>query len=32
MFQHILVPLDGSKRAERAIHVAARIAVLLLEK
>jgi nucleotide-binding universal stress UspA family protein len=26
MFQHILVPLDGSKRAERAIHVAARIA------
>ncbi len=26
MFQHILVPLDGSLRAERAIPVAARIA------
>lgn len=26
MFQHILVPLDGSERAERAIPVAARIA------
>jgi nucleotide-binding universal stress UspA family protein len=26
MFQHILIPLDGSKRAERAIPVAARIA------
>src|SRR5579863_7010269 len=26
MFQHILVPLDGSKRAERALPVAARIA------
>ncbi len=26
MFQHILVPLDGSRRAERALPVAARIA------
>ena len=26
MFQHILIPLDGSKRAEQAIPVAARIA------
>ncbi len=26
MFQHILVPLDGSQRAERAIPVAARLA------
>ena len=26
MFQRILVPLDGSERAERAIPVAARIA------
>ncbi|HEY7420096.1 MAG TPA: universal stress protein [Ktedonobacteraceae bacterium] len=25
MFQHVLVPLDGSVRAERAIHVAARL-------
>src|SRR5215470_16056787 len=28
MFKHILVPLDGSPRAERAILVAARIACL----
>ena len=26
MFQHILIPLDGSKRAEQAIPVAARLA------
>ncbi len=26
MFQHILVPLDGSLRAERAVLIAARIA------
>ena len=26
MFQHIVVPLDGSPRAERALPVAARIA------
>ena len=26
MFQHILVPLDGSPRAERALPIAARIA------
>ncbi|HET8851449.1 MAG TPA: universal stress protein [Ktedonobacteraceae bacterium] len=26
MFQRILVPLDGSQRAERALSVAARIA------
>lgn len=27
MFQHILVPLDGSTRAERAIPVAARLSM-----